>query len=142
MKGKETKLNATLVHVFTISDISYSERTSMVFNNIAHDEGLDFLDPLRHFKEENDIEPGDRSTLSSLLPRQSHSVQNEVHRLSFVNDHDPSQPPIAITLSVDASPGCGGIAWPAGQVSFRIPLMNIFSLNLDIHRGAIQLPCP
>jgi hypothetical protein len=92
---------------------------TMVLNDIARDEELDFLDPLRHLMyqpKDNDADPGELSNPLSVLPRQSHSVQNEIHELSFVDHRDASQPPITITLSVDASPGCGGIAWPAGQV--------------------------
>jgi hypothetical protein len=94
----------------------------MLLNDVARDEELDILDPLRHLMEQlednDDIDTGDRleSKLLSVLPRQSNSVQNEIHMLSFVNDHDASHPPVTITLSVDASPGCGGIAWSAGQV--------------------------
>lgn len=93
-----------------------------MLNEIARDEQLDILNPLRHLMEQDDdidVDPGHKSELSRILPvlpRQSHSVQNEIHNLSFVNDHDASQPPVTVTLFVDASPGCGGIAWPAGQV--------------------------
>jgi len=94
----------------------------MPLNEIARDEQLDIINPLRHLMEQSDddidIDPDtpEPSKLLPVLPRQSHSVQNEIHDLSFVNDHDASQLPITITLFVDASPGCGGIAWPAGQV--------------------------
>jgi protein N-lysine methyltransferase METTL21A len=92
----------------------------MSLNDIARDELLDLLDPLRHLMQQHELNDTDTasdsesSNLLSVLPRQSHSVQNEIHALSFVNH--ACQLPITITLSVDASPGCGGIAWPAGQV--------------------------
>jgi hypothetical protein len=106
--------------------------TPMGLNNIARDEELDILNPLRHLMEQHEDNDIDRSTLLlSVLPPQLPSVQNEVHQLSFVNHSDPSQPPVTIALSVNASPGCGGIAWPAGQVSSRIPLMNIELLYLS-----------
>lgn len=87
----------------------------MILDDIARDEELDALNPLRHLMDQHE-DISDASKPLSVLPRQSHSIQNEIHELSFVNDRDTSQPPITITLSVDASPGCGGIAWPAGQV--------------------------
>ncbi|KAF8225408.1 hypothetical protein L208DRAFT_1368186 [Tricholoma matsutake] len=89
----------------------------MSFNDIARDEELDILNPLRHFMEQpqdNDVDPG--TELSTVLPCQPHSVQNEILELYFVNDGDPLRPSVAIRLFVDASPGCGGISWPAGQV--------------------------
>ena len=92
----------------------------MPFNDdSALDEQLDALDPLRHLMQQSqDIDSIDESSKTlSVLPQQTRSVQDEIHRFSFINDRDTSQPTIAITLSVDASPGCGGVAWPAGQVS-------------------------
>ncbi|KAH7916700.1 putative methyltransferase-domain-containing protein [Hygrophoropsis aurantiaca] len=85
-------------------------------NEIAQDEALDTIDPLRHFRTGKDgfdmhIEETD------IIPHQPRSVQDEVLRLSF-----PQSPALAsaqqvsISLRVDASPGCGGIAWPAGEV--------------------------
>ncbi|KAF8351197.1 putative methyltransferase-domain-containing protein [Amanita rubescens] len=51
----------------------------------------------------------------SVLPRQSHSIKDEILSLTFqCNGKD--QNPISISLFMDASPGCGGIAWPAGQI--------------------------
>ncbi|KAK2466437.1 hypothetical protein APHAL10511_002079 [Amanita phalloides] len=42
------------------------------------------------------------------------SPKNEILLLSFNNGRD--QNPISLSLYTDASPGCGGIAWPAGQI--------------------------
>ena len=47
-------------------------------------------------------------TSCSLIPPQSPSVRNATLHLSFQD--------ITVTLKVDAGPGCGGIAWPAGQI--------------------------
>jgi len=33
----------------------------------------------------------------------------------------PFRTPISISLALDAAPGCGGIAWPAGQVNISSP---------------------
>jgi hypothetical protein len=46
-----------------------------------------------------------------LLPAQPASMHNQTINLSF-----PAPSPVLVNLLVDASPGCGGIAWPAGQV--------------------------
>ena len=84
------------------------------------------LDPLRHFMNDNELEgiisaeglsraSSSRSELLDVLPQQSHSIRDGILKLSFVNDpHDP----LSISLAVDASPGCGGLAWPAGQVRY------------------------
>ena len=55
--------------------------------------------------------------LSSLLPGQEYFAETKSIRLSFAHASSSSQAsPLDVTLSVDASPGCGGIVWPAGQV--------------------------
>jgi len=52
--------------------------------------------------------------LDALLPTQPVSVCNQSLHLSFPA---PSpRTPILVHLLVDASPGCGGVTWPAGQV--------------------------
>jgi len=93
-------------------------------DDIALDEQLDNKDPLRHLMNDDDLEgiisveglsraSSSRSELLDVLPQQSHSIQNGILKLSFVNDpHNP----LSISLAVDASPGCGGLAWPAGQI--------------------------
>lgn len=115
----------------------------MLDNEIALDEYLDYKDPLRHLM--NDHEPegiisaegllrdsSSRSELLDALPQQSHSIQDGILELSFINDlHNP----LSISLAVDASPGCGGLAWPAGQVHylpFRVGLHTEFIRTLVI----------
>jgi len=76
---------------------------------------LDALDPLRHYffavhgSNNEDI----------LIPLQPSSAVKQIREFSFgtkmSNTHD-LRPAVSISLAVDASPGCGGIAWPAGQV--------------------------
>ncbi|KAG6831886.1 hypothetical protein H0H92_007003 [Tricholoma furcatifolium] len=85
---------------------------SIFHDNLAVDEALDALDPLRHLMHQ---EGDDDDEPKSLLPKQRHSVQDETLHLSFFSPQRP-QLPIEIALAVDASPGCGGIAWPAGEV--------------------------
>lgn len=81
-------------------------------NEIALDEVLDTLDPLRHLRRDtNDFaEQDDKDT--AVVPEQPRSIFDEMIQLSFPAD----SPVVSISLKVDASPGCGGIAWPAGEV--------------------------
>jgi hypothetical protein len=96
----------------------------MVLNLVARDEQLDIQDPLRHYMQPLDdtgaTDPSESQDLSlellSVLPHQQHSVHDEILKLSFINSQDNLQPPVTVTLSIDAAPGCGGVAWPAGQV--------------------------
>ncbi|KAF8845623.1 hypothetical protein BDN67DRAFT_961214 [Paxillus ammoniavirescens] len=88
---------------------------AILSNEIALDEALDARDPLRHLRSDESVEHNFDSR--SIVPIQPRSVHNEMIRLSFPND--PGQgcsATVQITLKVDASPGCGGIAWPAGEV--------------------------
>ncbi|KAJ7162531.1 putative methyltransferase-domain-containing protein [Mycena crocata] len=62
----------------------------------------DERDPLSHFMH--------RSDELSIVPDQIPSVQHgEMLQLSFGNA-------IALKIVLDASPGCGGVTWPAGEV--------------------------
>ncbi|KDQ64981.1 hypothetical protein JAAARDRAFT_117033 [Jaapia argillacea MUCL 33604] len=79
----------------------------MQLSEIAQDEELDALDPLRHLRQEDTLE---------LLPPQPISIQNGRIQLEFPSGGTNSESSIVIKLAVDSSPGCGGIAWPAGEV--------------------------
>jgi hypothetical protein len=68
------------------------------------EEQLDDADPLRHLRR-HDL------GLLPLVPAQTPSIHNEILQLNFQD--------IVVTLRVDAGPGCGGIAWPAGEVLCR-----------------------
>ena len=81
---------------------------SIFSNEIALDEALDALDPLRHLRIDESL--GDPQCIVPIQPR---STRNELIRLSFPS---PCSTAIHIAIKVDASPGCGGIAWPAGEV--------------------------
>jgi len=70
----------------------------MSVNDLIEEEIQDNLDPLRHFRAEGD----------SIVPTQPPSTQRQIQSHSFGH--------IALDILVDAGPGCGGIAWPAGQV--------------------------
>lgn len=80
-------------------------------NEIALDEALDILDPLRHLRTDaNGFARDDEDTV--VVPSQPRSILGETIRLTF-----PAESPlVSISLKVDASHGCGGIAWPAGEV--------------------------
>ncbi|KAJ7667700.1 putative methyltransferase-domain-containing protein [Mycena polygramma] len=64
----------------------------------------DDRDPLNRFMKGSDI-----------LPNQIPSVQQEMLSLSFSG----ADITISVDLMLDASPGCGGVAWPAGEVLAR-----------------------
>lgn len=80
-------------------------------NEIALDEALDISDPLRHLRTDaSDFARDDEDTV--VVPSQPRSILGETIRLTFPVD----SPLVSISLKVDASHGCGGIAWPAGEV--------------------------
>lgn len=99
-------------------------------NEFARDEVLDSRDPLRHLMDDSELEgviaseglarpSGSLSELLTVLPQQSQFIQDGLFTLSFAHTWDSIPLPISISLVVDAAPGCGGLAWPAGQVHLR-----------------------
>lgn len=80
-------------------------------NEIALDEALDTLDPLRHLRTGSSNFAGDDEG-TVIVPSQPRSILGETIRLTFPVD----SPLVSISLKIDASHGCGGIAWPAGEV--------------------------
>jgi len=101
-----------------LNTTSLSLNPSILADEIALDEVLDMIDPLRHLRNQDDLD--DREA-RHVVPIQPRSIQNERIQLTFPNraPKDYCSPSIQITLKVDASPGCGGIAWPAGEVRVR-----------------------
>lgn len=83
----------------------------MTVEEIALDEQLDAIDPLRHFRNDDE---------KLLIPAQTPSILNQTTTLSFPSSGENLPDPISIQLFVDASPGCGGIAWPAGEVQLSV----------------------
>ncbi|TFK43256.1 putative methyltransferase-domain-containing protein [Crucibulum laeve] len=89
---------------------------------LANEEALDGTNPLRHLMEDQQPEPlptnapSSRYELLSALPKQSYTVEDGILQLTFQHGHPTIKQPILATLTVDASPGCGGVAWPAGQI--------------------------
>jgi hypothetical protein len=67
--------------------------------------------PLRHFflAPESDNHNDDDMLL---LP--APSIRDQIIQIKF--EATPPHHAISLSLSVDAGPGCGGIAWPAGEV--------------------------
>ena len=65
--------------------------------------------PLRHFFSA----PNSHNQDDMLLPAPAASIRDQTIQLSF---ESPLHRTIALSLAVDAGPGCGGIAWPAGEV--------------------------
>ncbi|KAK7061456.1 putative methyltransferase-domain-containing protein [Favolaschia claudopus] len=63
-------------------------------------------DPLHPFLQNT-------SNDASIIPEQPRSVRHGENLQLTFSGGDTS---IALNLSLDASPGCGGIAWPAGEV--------------------------
>ncbi|KAG2148071.1 putative methyltransferase-domain-containing protein [Suillus clintonianus] len=100
------------------------EPTSLLFDNppelvapnlneIALDEALDMLDPLRHLRTDaSDFARDHEDIQAAVVPSQPRSILGETIQLSF----PVGSPLVSISLKVDASHGCGGIAWPAGEV--------------------------
>jgi hypothetical protein len=88
-------------------------------NDLALEELLDALDPLRHYFQ-SPTETHDPISEDILVPLQPSLTVKQIQEFSFgakmPNTHGFSPAPISISLAVDASPGCGGVAWPAGQV--------------------------
>lgn len=103
---------------------------------LAQEELLDAQNPLRHLMHADvdiattDELPGSKDYLS-VLPRQSHSIRDKILLLTFQR----SQCLISISLFMDASPGCGGIAWPAGQVRMCISFLRWESGRRPIERS-------
>ncbi|KAK7470962.1 Protein-lysine N-methyltransferase efm6 [Stygiomarasmius scandens] len=85
----------------------------------ADEERLDLIDPLRHLRMVNGQENVGTDNLASSelssLPDidQEYSENNRTLKLNFLGKQ---QNTISVTIAVDASPGCGGIVWPAGQI--------------------------
>ncbi|KAF9482033.1 hypothetical protein BDN70DRAFT_991519 [Pholiota conissans] len=101
--------------------------TTLKCENIALEEQLDSTDPLRHLRDDGDLEgvisseglaraSSSISELLTVLPQQSQSVEDGLLKLTFAHSWDSIPRPLSISLVVDASPGCGGLAWPAGQI--------------------------
>ncbi|KAI0069136.1 S-adenosyl-L-methionine-dependent methyltransferase [Artomyces pyxidatus] len=72
----------------------------------------DAADPLSHLRTADDDDSDDDD---AIIPAQPPSVIDQ----RIVLTVPAVDAPIAIQLAVDATPGCGGVAWPAGEVLAR-----------------------
>ncbi|KAF7978323.1 hypothetical protein HWV62_941 [Athelia sp. TMB] len=94
--------------------VQIMDHSNSIARSIKEEEDMDAADPLRHYFASA---PGTRTPKRAdeeLLPSQPPTISRQTIQLSF--DAPNGSAPISISLAVDASPGCGGIAWPAGQV--------------------------
>jgi len=65
-----------------------------------------------------------KSELLAVLPHQYFSESDGILDLTFFLSQEAlncfieemREPQVSVKLAVDSAPGCGGIAWPAGQV--------------------------
>ncbi|KAN0124563.1 putative methyltransferase domain containing protein [Lactarius tabidus] len=76
-------------------------------------EHLDLVDPFHHLASADDPD-------LDLLPAQPPSIQDQIIQIDIpLLDTDESLRTLSLSLAVNASVGCGGIAWPAGEVLAR-----------------------
>ena len=97
--------NTTTTSMSASSTLAIESLSKERIDRLIREEQLDDADPLRHLRDQ------DTDDLFPLVPAQPPSVHNQTVHLSFQD--------ITVTLTVDAGPGCGGIAWPAGEVLSR-----------------------
>lgn len=87
------------------SAVAIESLSKAQIDTFIREEQLDDADPLRHLRRQ------DSGDFFPLIPAQPPSIHNETLHLNFRG--------ISVALQVDAGPGCGGIAWPAGEVLSR-----------------------
>lgn len=86
----------------------------MSISEILEEERLDALDPLRHLRNDlfgNPDANADDARTNIILPAQRQTVTRQTLELQLEGLKKP------LLMSVDARPGCGGVVWPAGEVS-------------------------
>lgn len=80
--------------------------------SLEQNEHLDLVDPFHHLASADDPD-------SDLLPAQPSSILDQIIQIHIpLLDTDESPPTMSLSLAVNAGAGCGGIAWPAGEVRF------------------------
>lgn len=78
---------------------------------------LDALHPLRQLMHDEQGTSDSASDLQRVLPPQISSVLNQTVEFKFpLQPADGYQPQLILRLMSDATDGCGGLVWPAGQV--------------------------
>ena len=84
---------------------------------IMQEDTLDAVDSLQHL-----FSPNDSDDLQPPAP--SLCLGDQVVKIKFaapIQQAEESYRTITLSLLVDPSPGCGGIAWPAGEVGSYAP---------------------
>lgn len=76
--------------------------------NLEREELLDHQDPLRHLRSSE--------ADGVLIPAQLPSILDQRTNI-LISSINPGDPGITVKLALNAAPGCGGIAWPAGEAS-------------------------
>ena len=89
--------------VTVIEEISEAAR-----EELEREELLDAEDPFRHLRDDDESDIHKLSVATCFIPTQQPSIKDQIIQLSFGK--------VSVRLAVDAGPGCGGIAWPAGEV--------------------------
>jgi len=103
--------------------------------DIAAQEALDSTDPLRHLMAVSSYptSSGDSDIQSNVIviPAQRPSVADQTIQLDFPRSEGGT---ISIHLDIDSSPGCGGIAWPAGMVRLITTKVQGLLHNVNLSR--------
>ncbi|KAG8889274.1 hypothetical protein FRB98_005087 [Tulasnella sp. 332] len=91
----------------------------------------DDRDFLRGFSKGN---AGSDDDHDAILPAQKPSFRDESMELLF----ETPGTSINVSLSVDAGPGCGGVAWPAGEVRKNLEFTMIDLLDVEKPYGVLS----
>jgi hypothetical protein len=107
-----TFIAATPKDLLPISPIRHRRRSQKSSNRLMEEASLDAVDFLQHL-----FSPDDSDELQSPAP--SPCSGDQIVTINFaspIQQAEESYRTITLSLFVDPSPGCGGIAWPAGEV--------------------------
>ncbi|KAF9076505.1 putative methyltransferase-domain-containing protein [Rhodocollybia butyracea] len=87
--------------------------------NPIDDEIFDLDDPFKYCRiaeEKSGTRDLATTELVGILPGQHYLINEKILRFDFDTQNNQNTGTISISLRLDASPGCGGIVWPAGQI--------------------------
>ena len=107
--------------------------------DLALEEKLDTLDPLRHLRNDEELDDAD------IVPLQPLSIHNQTLDLSYPSAHSAAPNSISIRLAIDATPGCGGITWPAGEVGHDVLsqfVSSVYEKVLRLNPGPFNIHSP
>ncbi|OBZ71909.1 hypothetical protein A0H81_08266 [Grifola frondosa] len=80
-----------------------------------------YCDVARHDRQKRHLRRDDNP--DNIVPAQPPSIHDQTIKLSFPSHGNGLPSPITITLAIDAAPGCGGIAWSAGEDVVEVLLL-------------------